>query len=228
MSTVSYIKDSLGRQLNERREYSLFNNVTVFIKDPLPKNVNMTLVIRHIEKRLPRNLANSLDAVYVGEFKELNTREVESVYLDGAIFISNKQENEEMMASSIVHEIAHCLEEQFGEGIYGDSEIIDEFNWKRKKLLELLAQQGFQYPDKKLHLKTDFDERFDQFLYKEVGYQRLNYITNGLFLTPYACTSLREYFSNGFEHYFMGENSYLKKISPKLYSKINSLTKEIA
>ena len=123
---------------------------------------------------------------------------------------------------------AHSLEEQFGEGIYGDSEIIDEFIGKRKKLMSLFSQNGIEYPDKKLYLKTDFDERFDEFLYKDVGYQRLGYLTNGLFLTPYACTSLREYFSNGFEHYFMGENIYLKKISPKLYSKISSLTKEIS
>ena len=127
MSTVGYIKDSLGRQLRERKEYSLFNDVVVIIKDPLPQEVNMTLVIRQIEKRLPRNLASGIDAIYVGDFKELDTREVESVYLDGAIFISNRQENEEMMAASIVHEVAHSLEERFGEGIYGDSEIIDEF-----------------------------------------------------------------------------------------------------
>jgi regulator of sigma D len=227
MSTIGYIKNSLGKQLLERREYSLFNKVVVIIKDPLPKDINMTSVIRQVEKRLPYQLAINLDSIYVGEFSELDQREVESVYLDGAIFISNRQENEEMMASSIVHEIAHSLEEQFGEGIYGDSEIIDEFIAKRKKLMELLEAQGIIYPDKRAYLNTDFDEKLDDFFYREVGYELLNRITSGLFLTAYACTSLREYFSNGFEHYFMGENHYLKRISPKLYSKINALTKEI-
>lgn len=228
MSTVGYIKKSLERQLLERKEYTLFNKVNVFIKDALPRNINMTVVISYIEKRLPRNLVYNLDTIYVGEFEELNVREVESVYLDGAVFISNKQEDEEMMAASIIHEIAHSLEEQFGEGIYGDNEIIDEFIAKRKKLIELMRAQGFEYRDKKIQVKTDFDEGFDQFLYKEVGYDRLAQLSSGLFISPYASTSLREYFSNGFENYFTGQSHYLQKICPKLHTKIYALTKEIA
>jgi len=227
MSNISYIKNSANKNLLERKEYSLFNKVNIFIKDPLPKDVNMTIVVRHIEKNLPRSMVYNLDTIYVGDFSELNTREVESVYLNGAIFISNNQENEEMMASSIVHEIAHSLEEQFAEGIYGDGDIVTEFVGKRKKLMQLLEDQGIIYPDRKVYLKTEFDENFDDFLYKQVGYELLNKLTTGLFLTAYASTSLREYFSNGFEHYFMGENHYLKKISPNLYSKITDLTKEI-
>jgi hypothetical protein len=59
-----------------------------------------------------------------------------------------------------------------------------------------------------------------------VGYDRLNVITVGLFVSPYAATSLSEYFANGFENYFSGESAYVRKISPKLYSKIKYLTSE--
>lgn len=227
MSTVGYIKSSHTRNLLERREYSLFNKVNIIIKDPLPKTINMTIVVREVEKKLPRNLVYNLDTIYVGQFPELNMREVESVYLDGAIFISNNQEDEGEMASSIIHEVAHSLEEQFSEGIYGDSEIIDEFIAKRKKLMELLEAQGFSYSNKRIYLSTDFDEGFDNFLYREVGYERLGKLTTGLFISPYCSTSLREYFSGGFEKYFTGENHYLAKISPKLHAKITDLTKEI-
>ena len=64
---------------------------------------------------------------------------------------------------------------------------------------------------------------FDEFLYKTVGYETLVNITMGLFISPYAATSLKEYFANGFEAYFIGDRSYLKKISPYIYDKIEQL-----
>jgi len=45
----------------------------------------------------------------------------------------------------------------------------------------------------------------------------------GLFVSPYAATSLREYFAIGFEEYHLKDRVYLKKISPKLYFKIEEL-----
>jgi hypothetical protein len=223
MSSIGYIKKSSQKHLNERREYSIFNGINVFLKDPLPKEVNMTLVIKDIEKKLPRFLAHDLDAIYVGQFPELNSREVESVYMNGAIFISNKQNSVEEMCSSIVHEIAHGVEERYGEDIYGDSEVVSEFMAKRKKLASLLREQGIN-SDIKTFLKLDFSQEFDDFLYKEVGYDLLNRLSAGLFISPYAATSIREYFANGFETFFCKEPEYLEKVSPKLYSKILTLT----
>jgi hypothetical protein len=49
-------------------------------------------------------------------------------------------------------------------------------------------------------------------------------LTSGLFLTPYAATSLSEYFGNGYEHYLMGQQKYLRDISPVLYSKVEEIT----
>jgi hypothetical protein len=46
----------------------------------------------------------------------------------------------------------------------------------------------------------------------------------GLFLSPYGATSLREYFSNAFEGYFLNdEKEYVKKISPAVYNKLDKL-----
>ena len=223
MSSVGYIKKSSEKHLLERREYSLFNKTVVFIKDPLPKEVNMTKVIKDIEKKLPSVLAHDLDAIYVGQFPELNSREVESVYMNGAVFISNKQNSVEEMCSSVVHEVAHGVEERYGEDIYGDSELVSEFLAKRKKLSNLLQQQGINC-NMKMFLGLDYNQQFDDFLYKEVGYDLVNRLAANLFVSPYAATSMREYFANGFEHFFCKEPEYLEKISPKLYSKILSLT----
>ena len=45
----------------------------------------------------------------------------------------------------------------------------------------------------------------------------------GLFVSPYAPTSLREYFATGFEEYYIGDRNYLRKISPNLYTQISKL-----
>ena len=71
--------------------------------------------------------------------------------------------------------------------------------------------------------ELDYNKKFDEFLYKDVGYDKLTYMTMGLFASPYGATSLREYFANWFEHYILKDPGYLSKISPKLYEKIENL-----
>ena len=75
-------------------------------------------------------------------------------------------------------------------------------------------------------LDPDYFREFDEFLYKEVGYPVLTTLTMGLFYSPYAITSLREYFANGFENYFEGGAQEVKEISPVLYNKIDSIVSE--
>jgi len=48
----------------------------------------------------------------------------------------------------------------------------------------------------------------------------------GLFVSPYAITSLREYFSTGFEEYFLKDRNYLKNMSPAIYNKIEGLLED--
>ena len=71
---------------------------------------------------------------------------------------------------------------------------------------------------------VEYDEEFDAFLYKEVGYVKLNNLVNGLFVSSYAVTSLKEYWAVGFEDYFIGDRDYLKTISPILFRKIEDTT----
>ena len=68
-----------------------------------------------------------------------------------------------------------------------------------------------------------YSEKVDDFLYKDVGYQALWQMVPGIFPSPYAATSLREYFARGFEEYFMGDPQALKDICPVLYSKMYNL-----
>ena len=94
-----------------------------------------------------------------------------------------------------------------------------KFLWKRKRLYKILKQENF-WPQYDWFLNTEYDANFDNYLYREIGYQTLNMLIVGLFYSPYAATSLREYFANGFENFYLGDRNYLKQISPKLFDKI--------
>jgi stearoyl-CoA desaturase (delta-9 desaturase) len=72
--------------------------------------------------------------------------------------------------------------------------------------------------------KLEYDEKFDMYLYEEIGYPILTTLTMGLFCSPYGATSVREYFANAFEHYFTKSPQYVKKLSPSAYKKVVLLT----
>ena len=72
-------------------------------------------------------------------------------------------------------------------------------------------------------MNPEYSWKFDEFLLKDIGYEKISMNIQDLFLSPYAVTSLREYYAIGFEEYFLGDKGYLKKISPILFLKINLL-----
>jgi hypothetical protein len=57
----------------------------------------------------------------------------------------------------------------------------------------------------------------------------LTSLTNEIFYSPYAATSLREYYANGFEAYFHKRDlAFLKNISPALYNIYTELAEKVA
>ena len=127
------------------------------------------------------------------------------------------------MLDDIIHEVAHSVEEIYHDQIYSDNLIKKEFLKKRKKLWSILKQKGIE-GDLSLFLNTEFTHEFDNFLYSKVGYDIMYLYITDLFYSPYGATSLREYFANGFEAFFMKQEvSRLKKVSPVLYSKLEQL-----
>ena len=71
---------------------------------------------------------------------------------------------------------------------------------------------------------VEHDEEFDEFLYQKVGYDKLSPLVQGLFVSAYAATDLREYFATGFTEFYLDSNhTFLKKMSPALYEKIYML-----
>lgn len=218
-----YIKRS-SSVIKENKERYLYGQIPVYIKDPLNKDVSLDFVLQKIENILPFELVSEVDSIYVGQFEHLNSRDVNAAYHEGAIYITNVQDDEDDMLDDIIHEIAHSVEESKTIILYSDNEMEREFLGKRSRLASLLHAEGFDVP-MEMALDPDYFREFDEFLYKEVGYPVLTTLTMGLFYSPYAITSLREYFANGFEAVFLHNDAhYLKKISPKLFSKLDELT----
>ena len=96
---------------------------------------------------------------------------------------------------------------------------------KRMKLKEILQANGYDVSKQNFE-NLEYDEKFDFYLYEEIGYPALTTLTVNLFCSPYGATSIREYFANAFENFFMKEPRYVKKLSPKVYNKIVLLSKE--
>jgi len=214
----NYIKESLKTSL----EKLLFNKIAVFIKDPLPEDVDIDYVISSVEKKVPEHLVYGIDLVYVGQFEEFEERQTNAAYKDGALYITNEQSDEDDMIDDIVHEMAHACEESYYSLIYSDGSIQNEFAGKRKRLFEILKAEEYKV-DIEDFLNIDYSKEFDEFLYRDVGYEKLTFFTMGLFVSPYGATSCREYFANGFEHYFLTDPHYVKVVSPAVHDKIDGL-----
>jgi len=214
----------IEKEKNTRKNYIYFyGNIPVYIKDMLPQGVNIERVLSTVEKTIPRELIWDLDMVVVGHIPEFEERQINALYKDSAIYVTNAQSSNQDMVDDIVHEMAHCFEERHEEEIYGDMVLENEFIMKRKKLFEMLAEEDYDVPPR-YFLDPDYDEDFDMFLYTVVGYPVLLTMTYDLFTSPYAITSLREYFAKGFEEFFLGNQKNLKDISPVLYNRILKVT----
>jgi len=210
-------------QENNQRlpEYNL-GPVQVIVKDRFTKNIDILSVFSDILSYIPDRFIELVDMIYIGEFDFLLKREVNSIYLEGAIYITNQQDGEQDFKDDLVHEISHAVEDNYKQFIYEDGLIEGEYFGKLRRLKSLLSHEGYNVSAVEF-FNVDLNKEFDEFLYKDVGYGPLRVLTDGLFLAPYSVTSLSEYWARGFEEYYLGERPYLKAICPYIYNKLRSL-----
>ena len=216
------MKEYIEKNLKETKEKLLYNRIVVYIKDPLPEDFDLDYVFSKIQEVVPEHLSYGVDSILVGQFEDLKERELDALYEDGAIYVTKQQQSEDDMVDDIIHELSHANEETYAALIYADGNIEREFIGKRKKLFDILKAEGYNIPVD-VFMDTEYSKGFDTFLYKEVGYEKLTMHTIGLFVSPYGATSLREYFANGFEHFFLDDRSDLEECCPELYQKIEEL-----
>lgn len=214
---------NLERIKTRTSKHFSINGVEVKIKDDLPSSVNFKKTVQRAFAKIPSHLLSNLRAIKVGQFKHLNDKGFQGLYQNNTIYLSNDHVDEDSIIDDLIHEIAHSVEVKFKDIIYSDGEIKKEFLKKRNKLWQLMRDKGIDV-DLSLFSDPEFCPKLDYFFYKEIGYPILGIYTSNLFYSPYGATSLREYFANGFEAFFMKEDiQRLKNISPVLYNRIVKL-----
>jgi hypothetical protein len=214
---LNYLRESYQKTRNRVNDFYTSSGIHVYIKDPIPnKEIDAEEVISQVEEHIPVHLLSEVEMIIIGWFKEFDERNLNAFYSDGCLHISHLQKDKDDLLDDIVHEISHSLEEPHGYEIYGDKRLEKEFLTKRMRLKEILWAHGYKAPSS-FFTDSEYNKEFDDFLLNKVGYDKLQLLMQGLFITPYAATSLREYFATGFTDFYLeSEHNFLKKISPAL------------
>jgi hypothetical protein len=207
-----------GRRLKDMYNMS---GVDVYIKDRLPQDIDPDFVFNYISARIPFHLARNVDIIYIGQFPEMKEREINAYYEDGAIYVTNQQEEDIDMIDDIIHELAHAVEKSHEQLIYGTGALQGEFKAKRRNL-ELRLKEISSVPED-FTSNIEYTKEIDEYLYKNIGYDVLNQLVVNIFVSAYAATSVSEYFARGFEEYFIGNKGNLRDLSPVLYKIIDEL-----
>lgn len=215
------------QKLLERSNFYTPSGIHVYFQKPFHnEEVNIEDAVLKLENSLPHHLLSEIEMIFVGWFEEFELKQINAFYKDGAIYISNMISDTEDLFDDLIHETSHSLEGPHGYFLYADETIKKEFLRKRKHLHDLLWARDFKAPSS-FYADVEYNKEFDEFLLQKVGYDKLASIMSGVFINPYAATSLREYFATGFTDFYANtDHGYLSKTSPALYKKLILLQKE--
>ena len=216
----NYLRNKHQKLLEQQTDFYTSTGLHVFFKDPV-ENVDVEKVIAKVEKSIPLHLLEEVEMIIFGWFDEFEERSLNAFYDGGTLYISNIQDDFADLYDDIIHEISHSLEEPHGYFLYGDKKIENEFLRKRKYVHDILWKMGYKIP-LSVFMDSEYNEELDMFLYEKIGYDKLSTVVAGVFISPYAVTSLREYFATGFTEFYLhpDEHAFLQKISPELYKKL--------
>ena len=216
-----YIVESSKKSKRKHNDIRLHGKPFIMVQ-PFKNKINLDFIKSKIEALTPEHFFDNVDGLFVSYIDDFfkDGREYNAMYKDGAIYLSPDQDNERDLLDDILHELAHAVEDKYEDQIYGDGRLEREFIVKRRNLYYLLDDKEYGMA---AYENPEYDYKFDQHLYRDVGYDYLRGASAELFYSPYAITALREYWANGFENYLLGVREKLKEISPVLYNKVDSL-----
>jgi len=222
------MKEYIQKKLLESKREVLFKKIPVTVIGTINALLRLRYILRDIELKLKNiKYLKNIEEIYIGNFKFLKNRQIQSMFSDNCIYVSDfndkKDINEEMVVRDIIHEIGHSLENEYSNYLYGDNQMEMEYHSKKKKLFQILKDFGYSFPFNKFLSSSEYIPELDKMLYSDIGYNLLGPIIVGLFTSPYSATSLSEYYANGFEQYHAGDKEYLRNICPILYERLEIL-----
>ena len=221
----NYLQKKQQKLLEHQTDFYTSSGIHVYFKDALNNDeIDTEEVVNKFESAIPHHLLSEVEMIIVGTFDEFQERGINAFYDGGTLYVSNLQDDEADMYDDIVHEISHSIEEPHGYFIYGDKKVENEFLRKRKYLHDVLWGMGYKIP-MSVFMNPEYNQDFDMLLYQKIGYDKLAPIVGGVFISPYAATSLREYFGTGFTEFYVHPEThdFLQKMSPELYKKLITL-----
>ena len=68
-----YVVENSLRTQKRSKEYVIYGDVPVFVKDYLPDNIDLGYSLKYVEKTIPRHLSYGLDSVFIGKFPILGS-----------------------------------------------------------------------------------------------------------------------------------------------------------
>jgi hypothetical protein len=71
---TEYIQQSFENAEKSRKEYQLFDDIFVYVKDQLPDHINLKNVLMSVERIIPYHLSKEVDGIYIGQFKDWGER----------------------------------------------------------------------------------------------------------------------------------------------------------
>jgi len=222
---IKSIQKSANKALSEKKSYYFNRGINFIVSNPLPKDIDITKIMDLLRSNLPDECYKGVNNVYIGQFDRLKKRNLTALHYNNNLYIDNNVSSEKDLIDDLIHEFAHSFEETNSEALYEDGKIINEFLGKRNRLYDLLKNETEHELNYFQFINVEFEQEFDDLLYKKIGYKLIRNVAPTLFIRPYAATSLREYFATGFENYYLTGGSELKTISPILYDKIHAIDK---
>ena len=224
---IDYLKNTQANLIEQLNNFYTPGGIHVYVKDALINDdIDVEEIIGRIEDIVPVHLRSEIEMIIIGQFEEFEEQDISAFYRDGTLHITNAEPDTEGMFDKIIHELAHSVENVYGYEVYADQKIKDEFLRKRKYLDDMLWAKGYKAP-LNFFMDVEYNKEFDEFLYKTVGYGKLSSISQGVFISAYAPTSLQEYFATGFlEFYLNDDHNFLRKTCPQLYKKLFLLQNE--
>ncbi len=223
------LQDYIQHQMNlleQKQNFYTSEGIKVFVQEPFINEVDLDGIVSEYESKIPQHLRDEIEMIIVGHFEEFEERQITAFYESGTIYLSNTQTDEETILEDIIHETSHSIESPYGYEIYGDEEMKREFLRKRNQLHQTLWNAGYKVPSSEFE-NVEYDQEFDEFLYQDIGYDKLSGALQGVVINPYSITSLSEYYATGFVEFFQHPDGhgFLSQISPVLFAKLALLHK---